>query len=29
MKYKVGDKIRIIRATSGCYDAEGKNWYYY
>lgn len=24
MKYKVGDKIRIIRATSGCYDAEGK-----
>lgn len=24
MKYKVGDKIRIIRATSGCYDAEGR-----
>ena len=24
MKYKVGDKIKIIRATGGCYGAEGK-----
>lgn len=24
MKYKVGDKIKIIRATNGCFDAEGK-----
>lgn len=24
MKYKVGDKIKIIRATEGCYGAEGK-----
>ena len=24
MKYKVGDKIKIIRATDGCFDAEGK-----
>ena len=24
MKYKVGDKIKIIRATSGCYGAEGE-----
>ena len=27
MKYKVGDKIKIIRTTEGCYGAEGKNWY--
>lgn len=24
MKFKVGDKIKIVRATSGCYGAEGK-----
>lgn len=24
MKYKVGDKIKIVRATAGCYGAEGK-----
>ena len=24
MKYKVGDKIKIIRTTEGCYGAEGK-----
>ena len=24
MKYKIGDKIKIIRATEGCYGAEGK-----
>ena len=24
MKYKVGDKIKIIRTTNGCYGAEGK-----
>ena len=24
MKYKVGDKIKIVRATPGCYGAEGK-----
>lgn len=24
MKYKVGDKIKIVRATTGCYGAEGK-----
>lgn len=24
IKYKVGDKIKIIRATDGCYGAEGK-----
>lgn len=24
MKYKVGDKIKIIRTTGGCYGAEGK-----
>lgn len=24
MKYKVGDKIKIIRATDGCFGAEGK-----
>ena len=24
MKYKVGDKIKIVRATDGCYGAEGK-----
>ena len=29
IKYKVGDKIKIIRATDGCYGAEGKNWYCY
>lgn len=24
MKYEVGDKIKIIRTTEGCYGAEGK-----
>lgn len=24
MKYKVGDKIKIIKGTKGCYGAEGK-----
>lgn len=24
MKYKVGDKIKIVRATNGCFGAEGK-----
>lgn len=24
MKYKVGDKIKIVRATFGCCGAEGK-----
>ena len=24
MKYKVGDKNKIVRATAGCYGAEGK-----
>ena len=24
MKYEVGDKIKIIRTTEGCYEAEGK-----
>ena len=24
MKYKVGDKIKIVSATAGCYGAEGK-----
>lgn len=24
MKYKVGDKIKIVRATTGCHGAEGK-----
>lgn len=24
MKYKVGDKIKIVRATVGCFGAEGK-----
>ena len=24
MKYKVGDKIKIVKATAGCYGANGK-----